>query len=122
MTRPSSIFRKLNSPFYALHLHGYTSHHYDHLNSDMANEEMATLVKDFISASVNIQTPLNITTAHLNLLSLLLSAATPTCHEQYHCLPLNLLVSYHTHPIYFLGDVNGRNLFWDLSFLMIEVE
>jgi hypothetical protein len=87
--------------------------HYDHLNSDRANEETAILVKDFVfSASFNIHTPLQVTTTHLNLLNLLLNAATPTYPELYQCLLLNLLVSYHTHPVYYLCDINARNIIW----------
>lgn len=87
MTQPSSVFRERSSPSHALNLHGYTSHHYEHLDNDRDNEETAILVKDFVfSASFNIHTPLQVTRAHLNLLSLLLNAATPTYHKQHQCL------------------------------------
>jgi hypothetical protein len=71
--QPSSVFVKLSSSSHALNLHGYTAHHYEHLDNDRDNEETAILVKDFVFlASFNIQTPLQVTTVHLNLLNLLM--------------------------------------------------
>jgi hypothetical protein len=100
MTQPLSILRKLISSSHSLNLHGCTAHRHDHLDSSRANEETAFCVKVFIfSASFNIQTALQVATVHLNVLDLLLSAATLTYSEQYHYLLLNLLLSYHFHPI-----------------------